>query len=359
MFFKFSLLLLVVCPLAASEAQKPVPKDTKVITISNKGVKDCFVQDGHIWLLDNAGVVWRLNDRNFSAKRVFTGSHKILAIAEDSGQNIIAADSTGSIFRIEGTHTVQLYNTKDKVLHLLRLKNKALYTITDRYIYFGEEDRLFYQNAFTRYSVYFRNYTHWNPSCVFVDNDLNIWLGFDEGEWGGDIIIFSTLDSRFYSLEEKQIKGCYVMPVRSLFQADSLVYASTSLQHMNSLEGAIEQLTDSCITVFESHNGDSAHQTYKGEPLYIGPTLYREKDSSFYFYCQYGVFKSRNKKITEHISGWDLVCEVDLQWQFGQPHAVGHSMNVTKMFFEGDRLFLISPANGVLIWDGKEKTLLR
>ena len=35
------------------------------------------------------------------------------------------------------------------------------------------------------------------PNAIAVDNDKNIWLSFNFGEWGGDLVVFSTQEERY------------------------------------------------------------------------------------------------------------------------------------------------------------------
>lgn len=358
MLVKYCLLLFCAYPCLPLHAQNKQPNDTKVITISNKGIKDCIYQDGRIFLLDLASSVWRVDEKSWAFQKVFTGRNKVVAMAADSAENLILADSTGLIFSAGKKDINRIHKIKDNILYLVNITRQSIYAITEHGIYSVDDERNYYENAFSSPMIGMFNRKGWHPSCMYLDPDHNIWLGFDMGEWGGDLLMFSTVRDRYTAWKEIQKGYCYTRPVRSIFRADSSMYASSSLYHMR-VRSFIRKLNDSCASIFESQDwGDSTDVLYKDEPLYIGPALYNEKDSSFYFYSQHGVFKSIDKKNTRRMDDWQLVVEPNLLWRYAQPKAAGYRMNVTKMFFAGEKLFLVSPENGLFIWDGKNKFLL-
>ncbi len=333
---------------------------TKVITISNKGVRDCVFTDSLIWFLNNAGQLYVLSQRNYQVKRIFTFRSHITAIARDKTGNILTAEANGTITKI-GSHfdTSILYKTDQNILYICLDSSNTVFLITQKGVYIPEDERLFYENAFT--GPRSRIFTFgWSPSCFVLDPDQNIWLGFGAGEWGGEIIIFSTWYKRFTNLNEKLKRKCYIEPVRSLFLIDTIVHASTSLMHMGPPRSTLLTIKDTCSKIFESEAySDISINKFNNNQIYIGPTIYNQSDNSIYFYCQFGVYKGNIKDDLSQFKNWKLLFDPNLLWRFGQPDAVGYSMNVKSMFFADDKLILISPDNGVMIWDGKSKILLR
>jgi len=329
-------------------------------------LKDCYVTNKYIWILRGDGIITRINPETHAIYDSLKFNKKIVSIGKSINDTIYAADDNGGIFRIfDNKDTNFLWNTNQIVQNFVFTSTNKCFLITEKGIYEPEQaDRLYYENAFSNGPMKHFNTFSWEPSSTFIDKGDNIWLGFSAGEWGGDIVIFSTNDQRFIKFRERQKDFCYVRPVRSFFQNNSNIYAVTSLQHMSSINSAIIEITDTCryffqSPVYKSNNIDEAENLYNKKEIYMGPAIFNSNDSSIYFYSQFGLFKGNIKKELSKLENWQLVLKTKFMWYYGMPDAVGYGMNVSKMFFEGNKLFIVSPSNGILIWDGKQPVLLK
>jgi outer membrane protein assembly factor BamB len=328
-------------------------------------LKDCYVTNKYIWILRGDGAITRINPETNTIYDSLKFNKKIVSIGKSINDTIYAADENGSIFRIfDNRDTNFLWNTNQIVQNFVFTSVNKCFLIVDKGIYEPENARLYYENAFSNGTMKHFNTPSWEPSSTFIDKENNIWLGFSAGEWGGDIIIFSTDNLRYIKFRERQKDRCYVRPVRSFFQTDSTMYAVTSLQHMSSINSSIIEITDTCRYFFESpvyksNYIDDAENLYKKQEIYMGPAVFNNKDNSIYFYSQFGIFKGNIKNDLGKLENWHLVLKTKFMWHYGMPDAVGYGMNVSKMFFEANKFFVVSPDNGILVWDGKGSVLLK
>ena len=334
-------------------------EDLKEITISGRGVLDCIVTDSSIWLLSSNGILYLLN-HSYSITKEFKLQSKIQAISIDSSKNILVAEANGTVSQIEQNLSVKLIGkTGQNIIDIIVTKGNSTLLITDKGIYIPEEERLIYQNAFDNLFLAEHSIYSWRPTCYYLDDENNLWMGFGAGEWGGDVLIYSISKKRLQNLKEKVNSFCYLSPVKSIFKVDSSVLIAQSVMHFN-ISSEIIKVRDSCSAFFRSTPfSDTSVGIYKGETIYIGPTIFNEPDNSLYLYSQFGVFVGNMSTDLSKMENWKLLFKANLKWRSGQSDAIGSPMNVKKLMIYDSKIFLVSPENGVLIWNGKNKILLR
>ena len=339
---------------------------TKVITIFNSPLKECIATDKHIWVLDEVGTIKRFLIDSYDLVDSIKLNKKIVAIAKNASDSIIVADQDGLVFKIFDSGEINLLSqTGQSIQTILFSKEGKCFLITTKGVYDLQLKKLYHDDhPYSNFAMPLFKSDGWKPSTVFIDNDDKIWLGFDVGEWGGDIVIFSTKTKQFIKFKEKRKEFCYIRPVRSFFQVDKKMYIVTSLQHFMVNSSIIELTHNKCNYLFESpkYGKDKfkeIHNMIDSQALYLGPTIFKPGDSSIYFYCQIGIYKGSIFTDLSKIENWSLVLKPDFIWYYGMPAAVGYSMNVSKMLFEKSKLYVVSPANGILIWDGAQAVILK
>jgi hypothetical protein len=341
---------------------------TKVITISNQQFKDCIVWGKYIWVLQQNGVIIRIDASDYGVVDSISFPKQIVAIGKPAMNILYAADITGRLFSIDEHKNISpSWKTGQDIQQILFSSKNKCFLVTNKGIFEPEHTKKIYRFG-DFYSKFFWgiNFARSSPSAAFVDSHDNIWLGFDGGEWGGSITVFSTEKLKYLDVK-KNYHDCYVSPVRSFFEIASTLYVTTSLQHF-SIHSRIIKITNRCLNVFASpdpRDEDSLSKFKNGElfaepsALYLGPSVYNSADSCIYFYCQSGVFKGSIGKDLSLFKNWVRVIDPNFTWYYGMPHAVGFGMNVSKLFFAGNKLFIVSPANGILILDNKKSVLLK
>lgn len=234
-------------------------------------------------------------------------------------------------------------------------------------------------------------YLNQNISANYVDNKDRIWLGYDFGEWGGDMLLFDTKKKDFCQLDTNKSLYLVMHPVRQIFgnQIEKL-FVLGSINHMGMVMGEIFYLDslDKIIGITNDNKSndfidkidfdklskrkqkhlinslnDVARQKRKEDinrNEYIGAGAYNPSDSSLYFYSHNGFFRGYLKDDLTKRKNWQLIINPLLKWDWGMPHAVGSPMNVYKIEMIGTKSFVFgSTKNGIGYFDGKKLVMLK
>jgi hypothetical protein len=194
-----------------------------------------------------------------------------------------------------------------------------------------------------------RYHGKWSKRPVFcMDPGDNLWIGFGYGEWGGDIFAFDTHGRAFRRID---LNGFEIMlnPIQSICNRDSSIFISCGLQHFDN-SGMLASIREGKVSVvFDSSPYSKVHlhdTTFHAE--YLGAITYNPDDQLLYFYSQHGIFKGEPGRYTTRIDQWERVAQPLLKWSYGQPDAVGYTMNVRKIEFTDDhQLVFLSTLDGI------------
>ena len=136
-----------------------------------------------------------------------------------------------------------------------------------------------------------------------MDQRDRIWIGFDYGEWGGDVFAFDTRKQTFIRLTIDGVQ-MNTNPVNSFCEDSQSVYMSGGISHMMLTHGSIIKFKDQTGSTFLlSKNRETSEKvtfdgpdgkkksetwvTWKGGHQ-IGPVAYNPTDGCLYFYSQHG-----------------------------------------------------------------------
>ena len=199
-----------------------------------------------------------------------------------------------------------------------------------------------------------------------------IWLGFDFGEWGGDLILFNTVEKKF--IEPSFTSRSLNLPgVHAIFDDSASVYVAASLRHMFMTRGSIIRFNDlQPTTLFSSQSDwgktdtlrlDNPPRVVLGRSMeggeYIGPAVYEKNSNMIYFYSQNGFYKGYKNNDLSKITNWTLLAKPKLNWSGGQQYAAGPPINVVKIVLTGtDKFYFLSQNNGLGYFDGHKLTML-
>lgn len=295
----------------------------------------------------------------------------ITAIAINKKGEVFVADKDNTITILNETSTTfkQVRKVSDKVYAMLFDSKDRLYVLGAKGITDVVTGKVYYPDTSFRLNRQIN--VAWSaPSADFMDNNDNIWIGADYGEWGGQLIVFDTRNKRFVKLDAANAKkGNY-----SIFQLSGIasfctdgvnVYASMGLQHLFSSGGAIIKFNKfRCDSVVISRSHwvvDKSNPELKkmDDGYFIGPMLYNPKDGSLYFYSQYGVFKGNIQTNLSKMENWTKVFQPSLHWVYGRSNAAGAPMTVAQMEIAANgNMFLITRNDGIGMFDGKTFKLL-
>jgi len=282
----------------------------------------------------------------------------IIAIALDKKGNVITANANKKLELLnqQSLKLIKIKQSKDQIYNMVFSKDNKIYLITSKGINNVSTGKIYPPDTTVKLNHQVRGWS--NPSAIFMDKDDNIWLGYGFGEWGGELYIFSTKQSKFLKLA---MNNCCLEPVQSIFADDNSIYISSGLDHMET-SGCITKIDNfHCSQVFSSNTywkGNSANkQPITGE--YIGPALFNKKDNAIYFYSQNGIFKGNVDRDLSQINAWTKIATPKLHWTYGQAKAAGSPMNVIKMEYASNgKLFLLTVNDGIGVYDGKNFSLL-
>lgn len=337
------------------------------------GYKDFSLAGKNLLLLTKSGQLELLN--NLTAKHglpVKTDAPVVAATIDCEGTIVIgdtnhliqAYDSRRKAWRVLSTYTDKLtgilFNSQNQ---LFLITNKGIIDAQTHTTYFP--DSSFYTNSQIRYT---RGWFY--PPVSFLDYQDNLWLGFDHGEWGGDVFAFDTHQRVFRQLQTEQNKMT-TSPVNGFCDDRQHVYMSGGLSHIFLTHGSISRFSNGRATpVLQSKDKETPVETIMEDPRTgkkekkrlitwkgghrIGPMAYNPTNKCLYFYSQFGIFKGSPKADLADINQWQRILKLNLTWTAGSPNAVGPSMNVLKMQFtpNGTLLFL-TEHNGLGIYTGK------
>lgn len=288
-------------------------------------------------------------------------------------------DREGAIVIGDTNHLLQTYDSRQKTWRVLSTyagkltgiifnSRNQCFLITDQ----GIVDVQSHTNYFPGSSFYTNNQIRYQqgwfyPPVSFLDYQDNLWLGFDHGEWGGDVFAFDTRQRAFRRLQTEQI-GMTRNPVNGFCDDQKNVYMSGGVSHMFLSHGSIIRFTNGVGTpvllskdretptemiVEDPKTGKKQKQmwtTWKGGHR-IGPVAYNPSDKHLYFYSQFGIFKGDPKTNLSDIKRWKSVLEPNLSWTAGSPNAAGPAMNVLKMKFTVDgTLLFLTEHNGLGVY---------
>ncbi|SOD78887.1 ligand-binding sensor domain-containing protein [Spirosoma fluviale] len=335
--------------------------------------KDFSLAGKSILLLTKSGKLELFNDLTASQGLTIQTATPVVAATIDREGTIVIGDTN---------HSVQTYNSRLKTWRALSTYTGKLtsivfnsqnqcFLITDQGIVDAQThttyfpDSSFYTNRQIRYT---RGWFY--PPVSFLDHQDNIWLGFDHGEWGGDVFAFDTRQRAFRRLQTEQIEMPR-NPVSGFCDDPQHVYMSGGVSHMFMTHGSISRFSDGLATsVLQAKDKETPVEVIMEDPRtgkkkkqqlitwkgghQIGPMAYNPSTKCLYFYSQFGIFKGSPTADLADIKQWKNVLNPKLKWTAGSPYAAGPAMNVLKMQFTTDgTLLFLTEHNGLGIYAGK------
>jgi len=313
---------------------------------------DLVIAGNKAWILTKTGRLRVIDlQRTVSHDLSIPDDGNIVALAKDRQSNIVigtrgkyirAYDSTRRSWKTLGTYSGSLY-------FIVFDSRNNCYLITSAGVVDLYQHKTYWPDStlnttFSRLDIKVQLL-----SALYMDAQDNLWLGFDHGEWGGDLFVFDTHLKLFHL---PRFNAYDLDPVRSIFSDGLWTYVSMGLCHF-STSGNIFRLRYYCSTnIFKSSTERAKDSIVYGQ--YIGPAAFNPGDHCLYFYSQDGIFRGDPGGDLSKLEKWEKMAEPRLLWSHGQPMAVGSPMNVRKMFFTDDgRLIFLTQLNGIGMMTGR------
>lgn len=333
-----------------------------------------FVLDGkNSWLLTTYGTLKVVsNESGKVVESVIENDAPIVALAKDRKGSLVIGDTT---------HQIKRYNKLNATWHRIAIYSGKLagitfdsrnhcFAITSAGIFDLQQGKVFFPDSTIYFNDQIRNKRSWFETPTYLmDKRDRIWIGFDHGEWGGDVFAFDTQKLIFIRLMINDVQMT-LNPVSSFCEDSQNVYMSGGISHMMLTHGSIIKFNDQIGSnillsrdrktpekvTFDGPDGRKKSETWttwKGGHQ-IGPVAYNPTDSCLYFYSQHGIFKGSLSSDLSDIEQWHNILKPSLQWSGGRPNAAGPAMNVLKMHFAPDgRLFFLTEHDGLGVYESK------
>ncbi len=339
----------MICAVESVICQQLPDTAAKIVTIANTELKDCVVSDNYIWILREDGILLKIQKDHYSVQDSLKLSEKIVAITEYAGDTMYIATEKGEVLKLSADLIYNsIWNTDQQIRFILFTSEKKCWLATDVGVYDPSNAKEYVPSKFAGHYGVATSGIGWDPSCTLVDSADNIWLGFNWGEWGGNVLKFSPEKKDFISYARNGKIMCILTPVHSIFEADNIIYSSSSLNH-SSVRSVINKFHPLCTEFFISGGWrtNEIKNLYKGQPIYLGAAAYNNSDGCFYFCSEAGIFKCNRQQDFSKIENWQMI----IPGRFGSEGS--------KIIFSDARAYFFHQKEGVIILDGVEMTFLK
>lgn len=354
-------------------------KTNVVSAQSADGYKDFILNGKNVILLTKAGKLKFIDVVSQEPGLLVETDAPILALSADTQGNIVVGDKNQLIKRYDYKQKTwqPLTSYSDKLINIVFNSQNQCFLITNKGIVDAMNHAVYFPDSSLSKNnqIRYKNDWFWQPVC-FIDHQDQLWLGFDHGEWGGDVFAFDTRNRIFSTLQTDSLEMT-LNPVAGFCEDPQNVYMSGGLSHIVLTHGSIARFTNGVATpVLQSKDRETPVEEVIDDPKTskkqrrifttwrgghrIGPCAYNPANKCLYFYSQNGFFKSRLDTDLSDINQWESVLKPTLKWTGGSRNAVGPSMNVLKMKFTADgTLLFLTEHEGLGIYDGKELRFIR
>lgn len=241
------------------------------------------------------------------------------------------------------------------------------------------------------------------PNLMFLDNYDILWICFDNGEFGVDIVFFDLKSLKYseykYIYQSKPylnenstgyrekmkkkypnkvklkngkilFKFPYNLPIHNPIKGiaqnkNGKILLVQSLMHMG-LNGSLHfiEIENKYVKIFFLKDLIQYYEPFYEDAIffnsteeYLGGCAFNVFNDSFYFYTNNGfwrILKNENNYTKEFLfKPW-------INWTAGLPNALGYQMNVSKFeFISENEMVFLTTSNGIGYFNGKEVVYFR
>jgi hypothetical protein len=288
----------------------------------------------------------------------FNNPIKISAIAKDQQGIIVVADTRNRLGRYENGNWHFTDTLKGPIKAIFYTKQNDAYLLTNDGILDVKQNKSFFPKRSLNTQLNMPHAFRRNGATTLIDDAGKIWLGYNHGEWGGDIYVFNTRENKYIEplLVENEIE---LNPIFSFTSTPFGVFYSGGLSHLYTTSSYIGQfVNDIAFVRFRDTIDGFRKDTVKKNGHYVGPICYNLEDDHIYIYTQHGIYKEKSIDNLSKAENWTLVVKPELLWTYGQSNATGYAMNVTKIVTPApNTLLFLTEQNGIGYFNGKTLTM--
>lgn len=335
-----------------------VPFNEINVTDKSPGFIDFIIADTKIWAITNDSLLVTFDiESNQKSKIRFNTPLKVRAIAKDKQGNIVIADTENRIGKYENGNWSFTNKFQSPIKAIFYTKQNDAYLLTDAGILDVKHNQSYLPESSLNNQLKLPNAFRRRATSL-LDNYGNIWLGYNHGEWGGDIYVFSTNENKFIAPIPIDFE-INLNPIFSFTEAPDGIYFSGGLSHLHRTTGYIGQSVNFIARIrFRNEINGLSKDSTKRKGHYVGPISYNKWDDHLYIYSQHGIYKQKPNDNLSKAENWTLVVKPELLWTYGQSNATGHAMNVTKLITtEPGTVLFLTEQNGIGYFNGKTLTM--
>lgn len=393
----FGLFLLFYLPSFSQESKKNDSISSVKIKLFNTDYKDFEIAKNKVYALTKGNILVVFD---LKKEKIVKIEYDVFAIAKNKRHEVVYINGINEMVSPKSGVIEKLAIGFKPYRLLFDNKNNAI-IITD--------NGLIYKNKRYNPTLIEYNYRYYkskssedktkvfkNPDLVYLDTQNRLWLTYDKGEFGQDVLFFDLEKKVFYedgylmvdgNYDESERREKYFNDLKSKFpdkikvvENDTLYKFPYQLQISNPIRGIIEKenkifvsqslmhfFVDSNFSVIEKKDNENFYKNYSItkdllefdtdiEELdvvreFLGPIQYNRFNSTIYYYTDKGFFK-----IIEFENKYDkeFIFKPLIYWSATNKNNIGADINVTKFEFisENEIIFLTSN-NGIGYFNGK------
>jgi hypothetical protein len=385
-------------------AQTAIKQDSvfaKKIKLFNTNFKEFEVVGNYIYATTKGDSLIVFNLRNDKITKIISG---VVSITKNSNNEIVFINKQNKIIHYKTGKKKQIKIQFEPYILILDKNNNPI-VISDKGLVYNDTifEPLKIQNKHLFYRIKSRDdyrQVFKKPDLVFLDSKNRLWLTYDRGEFGEDILFFDIEKKVFfrdnylfvfsnYSYEKadrgkyfEDLKKTYPdkikttetdtlfkfpnqlpisIPIRGIVEKDAKFFVSQSLIHF-SINSHLFLLYDfdkedfyksfdltKTLLEFERYN---QYEPDLHVNEFLGPLHLNKFNKSIYYYSDKGFFK-----IIEDNGKYDkeFIFKPLINWSATNRNNLGADINVTKFEFISEKeLVFLTTNNGIGYYNGTE-----
>jgi len=352
----------------------------KKVSLMRQNYIDYAYCKGNIWAITAGGklIVWNIQN----SKTVKTQSRQTLrditSVSVTGADEIYIGTKRGEIYRWEEKKNIfkRVSKINGAIYKVFIVDGNRLYAITDQGVVNIETKQLNRpEKSFNRQINETKKDLFWlgRPSAITIDTMGNIWIGYNYGEWGGDLHVFSTKNESYMHMQNmkfpaemfknvppNQVPGNMITytPIKSIFEGrDGIVFITSGIEHVF-LHSAIWQFNNTN----DSWKGSLVYwsaktDTQEGE--FIGPGYFDKNIGRYFYFADGTMYYSDDLSLSLNTIWKPYLRGFKVAWTPARL-AAGYDIGMLKFeFIDKKTLVFLTRHDGIGIFDGKEIKVLK
>lgn len=143
------------------------------------------------------------------------------------------------------------------------------------------------------------------PSTYLMDQRNLLWLGFNYGEWGGDIMVFDTIKEEYLTLAMNKV-NLELLPIVSFFGEKENVYFTSGLEHLIN-SGSIVQFYQFSAKEIIKIQTPSIFEESELDIDLLGAGNYSQDEDAIYVFAGRNILKGNVGDNLSDLANWKKI----------------------------------------------------